>query len=466
MQPTLTPGLLPMSTLSPLPLKSSHMCNTMTLDQDDTTLDFIRDLTHSRLYISRELHECLEDRRQAERLARKADSDPVKGDDEVMALPVPVAEAAPIASRTPRRKTQRRALFDEAVVRAALEAAKKSRASVERSALTRKLLEQLIESGPLRDLARSDPGFNAKLVRLESQFPNANELTSFLRCHEALTRRSKKPATLPPLLLLGPPGVGKSVIVEALADAVGAPFYRLQCETNTHASVLTGTEPHWSSAGPGLLFDALVQGPAINPILMLDELEKAPGRAEHPSIHKVLYALLEPASARNFSDLSLPQVKLDASHIRWIATANSLAGIPEPILSRLTVIRIPPLGAAASRQVAQNIELTLRREFRLSDLPRFGPEVIDVVARHSPRVMRLRLKSLLGSMLSGGRTTPDEADIKRLALNTPASDPREGTSPLTDLLSITNLAALRAISIHAALNSAQATPRQSTDLLH
>ena len=357
-------------------------------------------------------------------------------------------------------------LFDEASARAALDTAKQGRAAAERSALIRKLLEHVIASGPRRELARPGRAFNIKLDRLEEQFPNARDLTSHLRCHEALARRSTTPATLPPLLLLGPPGVGKSVIVEALAKAWRVPIVRLQCETSTHASVLTGTEAHWSSAGTGLLFDTLVNGPAANPIVMLDELEKAPDRSDHPSIHKVLYALLEPASARNFSDLCLPQVKLDASHVRWLATANSLAGIPEPILSRFTVINIPALGREAAVKVARSIELALRREFRLGDLPILDPKVIEIVSGHSPRLMRLRLKELLGRMLVGGRTSPSDDDLKLLAPQSRNRSDTKTTDPLVDLLGLTTLAALRALSLQAALEQAWISTRQSSDRLH
>jgi ATP-dependent Lon protease len=248
---------------------------------------------------------------------------------------------------------------------------------------------------------------------------------------------------------VGPPGAGKSVLVEAIAEALGAPMHRLQVEIANHASALIGTETHWSSAAPGQLYDLLVEGDYINPIVMLDELEKVQTRSDHPNLHKVLFALLERASAKQFKDACVPQVPLDASWVRWVATANSLDGIPEPILTRMRIIEMPALTAEQACVVARNIDAEIRAQHRLMGLPALPQEAIELLARHSPRRMGQLIAETYGRLLADNRQSLSKADLH--ALEVAQHKPVSKSNFLSQLLDLTTVAAIRAVELNAQL---------------
>ncbi|OYU42488.1 MAG: AAA family ATPase, partial [Burkholderiales bacterium PBB4] len=149
-----------------------------------------------------------------------------------------------------------------------------------------------------------------------------------------------------------------------------------------------------TSAAPGLLYEMLVDGEHINPVLILDEIEKVQKRDDYPNLHQVLYGLLEKHSAGKFRDECVTEVPLDASRITWIATANSLEGIPAPILSRMEVLTIDALTNEQALAVLKSIDERLRVQFKLTDLPPLPPDLNQKLATCSPRVLRQALVGL------------------------------------------------------------------------
>lgn len=211
------------------------------------------------------------------------------------------------------------------------------------------LLEKIRAKGPLRRVA--SPGsahgrWERSLRFLNAAHPHFNEVTSYVAAQVALSQRSKQPFTVPPIHLYGPPGVGKTHYSNDLAEALAAPLRRQSMENAQTSSLLLGSERHWSNATCGIIFDQVVLGDTANPILLLDELDKAPNTGRYDPL-AALHSLLEPTSAKNARDAAL-DMTFDASLVIYIATSNYPHRVPLTIRSRLREFEIaPPIGEQA-----------------------------------------------------------------------------------------------------------------------
>ena len=180
---------------------------------------------------------------------------------------------------------------------------------------------------------------------LGPELSNFSEVLAHLRTQWALARRTRcaADARIDPILLAGPPGVGKSHFAPALADLIGVRMSVFSAGTAQDAMQLCGSDARWANTRPGIVFDLLAQGDSAAPVLVVDEIDKLTqesGGSRDTPIHTLL-DLLEEDSARRYRDMSL-QLEMDASKVIVIATANERERISSPLLSRLTEFHIAP----------------------------------------------------------------------------------------------------------------------------
>jgi len=245
-------------------------------------------------------------------------------------------------------------------------------------------LRALVERGPLRTVAlRRD--WTARLADLEADFPHfapAIELVA-IACAAASTNR--KPVRVPPMLLAGDPGLGKSLFVRRLAEVFGAPFQTISFETAETTSALLGSDRHWSNAETGMLFRSIVGGEIANPVVLLDEVDKAPSRAQYQPVNALL-GLLEPASAQRATD-KCAGITFDASYTVFIGTCNRLSTIPAPVLSRFRVIHIqrptPRQAVAVARAIAKAVAQDRGADWQVAR----GEVIQQLAMLQSPRRM-------------------------------------------------------------------------------
>ena len=102
--------------------------------------------------------------------------------------------------------------------------------------------------------------------------------------------------------------------------------------------ILSGASSQWKGARPGKVFETLVDGAYANPVMVVDEIDKARGESAYDPLG-ALYSLLEHDTAGKFMD-EFAEIEIDASQAIWIATANDERSIPEPILNRVEVFEI------------------------------------------------------------------------------------------------------------------------------
>lgn len=243
-------------------------------------------------------------------------------------------------------------------------------------------------------------------------FPNFAELAEFLHDHFALTAMGDGRAAWPPLLLVGPAGIGKTEAARWLAERMALPFRVFDMASAQSNAALAGSDAFWSNSEPGLLFELLAFQPKANPVVVLDELDKTEQARQYDPL-AALYTLLEPRSARAFTDLSIRDFSIDASHVNWIATANSVDTIPTPILSRLTVLRVQAPTAEQVARIAQNIYGRMRAEASWGGAfdTHLGEDVKLKLQALPPRSLTLALMRALGSAARAERGHITVADL-------------------------------------------------------
>jgi ATP-dependent Lon protease len=158
---------------------------------------------------------------------------------------------------------------------------------------------------------------------------------------------------LPPFLLAGGPGVGKTFFLSQIASHIQTDFKIINMEGVTGGFQLTGLGHGWSSAASGLFFNTIEKSNNINPIFLLDELDKVKG-AENSPVEPALLSILEPSSAKHYQD-EFARLRLNLSYSIFGATANDLTKISAPVLSRMDVFTIPNPSESDRKQLAKAI---------------------------------------------------------------------------------------------------------------
>ncbi len=271
--------------------------------------------------------------------------------------------------------------------------------------------ERMLERGP--DRFQVKPSGVPDMSRLYDTLPNFTDALDDVKRHVALAQDCPDGIEITPMLLLGPPGIGKTHFARQLADLLGTGMNLVPMSSMTAGWLLSGSSSQWKGAKPGKVFEALVDGQYANPVIVVDEIDKASADAQYDPLG-ALYGLLEHDTAQRFTD-EFADVAIDASQVIWITTANDARAIPEPILNRMNVFEIEPPSPDAARQIARHLYQGIRQEHGWG--ARFGAEpdsgVLDVLAEMPPREMRRALMTGFGNARLNRRDEVKAEDLPK-----------------------------------------------------
>jgi ATP-dependent Lon protease len=283
------------------------------------------------------------------------------------------------------------------------------------SARDQGLYEKLKDLGAFRTISHCDT-YAATLTalgELSLLHPQFRDVIDFVKARIVLAREVASPLALPPILLIGPPGVGKTHFTLALAKAMQRPVERHSFDADYTNSALTGSDRHWSNTKTGLLFDTLCLGERADPIILLDELDKADALSRSNPLQPLL-SLLEPVTARHVVDISVG-IRFDASHVFWIATANEQRCVPEPIQSRFRIFNLQAPTAGQALDLARAVARSVHQRF-----PAFEAPIRDLallVAHLTPREQIQALEQAFASAAANGRKHLVHQDLPDEVLN-------------------------------------------------
>lgn len=202
------------------------------------------------------------------------------------------------------------------------------------------------------------------------------------------------------ITLVGPPGVGKTSLGESVARAMGRPFVRVALGGVRDEAEIRGHRRAYVGALPGRIVRAVTEAGSMNPVIMLDEIDKV-GADWRGDPSSALLEVLDPAQNHTFRDHYL-EVDLDLSDVVFVATANVIDTIPGPLLDRMEIVSLDGYTEDEKVAIARDHLLPRQRErnaIRDSEVEIADEALRRIVTDHTREAGVRGLERTIGKLL-------------------------------------------------------------------
>ena len=230
----------------------------------------------------------------------------------------------------------------------------------------------------------TDTVLNMKKVKgeLDSKHFGLDKVKERIMEYIAVLKLTGTERRSPILCLVGPPGVGKTTLVESIANAMQRNFVRITLGGVRDEAEIRGHRRTYIGAMPGRFIQALRRAKCMNPIILLDEIDKMASDFRGDPVSAML-EVLDPEQNHDFTDHFM-EVGLDLSRVLFIATANSEGEIPEALRDRLEIVRLPGYYPHEKLQIASKYlvpRICERTGVKLGEQVSFDESIINQVMR-------------------------------------------------------------------------------------
>jgi len=280
--------------------------------------------------------------------------------------------------------------------------------------LWRRRLKALIKTpgAARRSLLIADDAMIERIDALKNIAPHFREITDLFLRAAKLSQAAQSPLLLPPLLLLGNPGIGKTFYARNLAMALNTYLETVAMDIVSDSFELTGLAMSWKAARPGKIASALIASKTASPVFFLDEIDKANAIHYHDRPLNFLHSALEPENAAKFMD-DYYTIQMRADHAIWIMTANSTEELPPSILDRLMIAHIESPTREQLWVVIEGIYARANQRHHNVFSEALNNAVVNELLESNPRNARKTLELAFGFAHARSSTELSIEDIKK-----------------------------------------------------